>query len=25
ALVLASAIRWLERRLKRQTMAGGFA
>ena len=25
ALVLAAAIRWLERRLKRQTMAGGFA
>jgi polar amino acid transport system permease protein len=25
ALVLATAIRWLERRLRRQTMAGGFA
>ena len=25
ALVLATAIRWLERRLRRRTMAGGFA
>src|SRR5690606_33378860 len=25
ALLLAAAIRWLERRLRRQTMAGGFA